>query len=90
MWDPYTVTDTTWLTNRITSNLGNSGAGVAMFNNIYSNYYYDAGTDTYWATEHTDLYTPTIANQVWRLTGNSTSWAAGYSTTVIPKSTGSG
>jgi hypothetical protein len=90
MWDPLTVTDTSWLTPRPTATLGNSGAGTAFYNFTYSDYAV-SGTD-YSTTEHfNDLYTPTTVNQVYKLTnGGSTVFNDGYDNTIYPENQGQG
>ena len=91
MWDPLTVTDTTWLTPRPTATLGNSGAGTAFSNLTYSDYAYD-GVSLYTTIEHFgDLYTPTTADQVYRLTNDGTAeFNTGYSNSIYPTSQGQG
>jgi len=91
MWDPLTVTDTSWRTPRPTATLGNSGAGTAFSNLTYSDYAYD-GVSLYTTTEHFgDLYTPTTVNQVYKLTNGGTgSFTTGYSNIIYPTNQGQG
>jgi hypothetical protein len=89
MWDPLTVTDTSWLTPRPTATLGNSGAGTAFANFTYSDYSTNGSDHS--TTEHFgDLYTPSTSNEVFSESNNATSFTAGYSNTIYPKNQGQG
>lgn len=93
-WDSVTnssaTSDTSWLATRPTATLGNSGAGTALFNIVYSDYGI-SGSD-YFATEHfNDLFVPDVATQAFKLTnGGSTAFTAGYDNTIYPTSQGTG
>jgi hypothetical protein len=91
MWDPLSQTNTSFTTTRPTPTLGNSGAGTAVINLVYSDYAYD-GSALYTNTEHFgDLLVPTTSTEVFKLTnGGTTPFTTGYSTAIYPTSQGTG